>query len=152
MEFHCSTSVGENFVIFKNQSSCDMSTIELKKLLHLEIDSTENSYFWSMKGMDANTKLVDGYFAMLQNMSAENKRALIARLTKSLKTEKAENPNGLEASFGAWEGEETAEELAAGIRNARTFTRKNEAFWKDTCSIQTSAFIISKVNLNWLTN
>jgi hypothetical protein len=81
-----------------------------------------------MKAVDVNTKLVDSYLALLHNMSASNKLDLISRLTQSVKADLAREHRGLEESYGAWDQEETAEELIAKIRGARVFTKKIEEF------------------------
>lgn len=81
-----------------------------------------------MKTNDLNSKLIDSYLALLENMSPENKLSLISKLTKSTDDDsKQQNPDFYKA-FGEWGKHETAEELIATIKDSRTFNRTVEEF------------------------
>jgi hypothetical protein len=79
-----------------------------------------------MNTVDTNNKLVEGYTALLKNMSTANKLDLISRLTESVKTEINEDQNRIYASFGQWKGNESADEMINVIRESRTFNRNRE--------------------------
>jgi len=80
-----------------------------------------------MKTADININLIDSYFTLLKSLSPDNKLELIARLSKSMKTtKKKEKEISLDALYGSWESDQTADELVAEIKAARNFTRKRE--------------------------
>jgi len=80
-----------------------------------------------MKTADININLIDSYFTLLKSLSPDNKLELIARLSKSMKTtERNEKEISLDALYGSWESDQTADELVAEIKAARNFTRKRE--------------------------
>ncbi|MBS1776108.1 MAG: hypothetical protein JSS64_07485 [Bacteroidetes bacterium] len=80
-----------------------------------------------MKTADLNTNLIDSYFTLLKSLSPNNKLELIARLSKSMKTtKKKEKEISLEKLYGSWVSDQTADELVAELKAARSFTRKRE--------------------------
>lgn len=80
-----------------------------------------------MKSADLNTNLIDSYFILLKNLSPNNKLELIARLSKSMKTNKKKRKEiPLESLYGSWESDQTADELVAKLKAARNFNRKQE--------------------------
>lgn len=80
-----------------------------------------------MKTGVVNMNLVESYYKLLKNLSPNNKLELIARLSKSMKTTiKKEEEIPLESLYGSWESDQTADELAAELKNARSFTRERE--------------------------
>ena len=83
---------------------------------------------YKLKHMKAalNAHIIDGYMAFLQKLSPGVKLDLISKLTQSLKSEIKPKENVFESSFGAWAGNDTAEEIIAGIKNSRTFNRQIE--------------------------
>jgi len=81
-----------------------------------------------MKNADINSKLVESYISLLENMSMPNKLDLISRLTQSVKADTHNTQNQLYESFGEWEGDESADELINVIRESRTFNRSREEF------------------------
>lgn len=77
-----------------------------------------------MNTEEIDKTLVESYFTLLKNLSPNNKLELISRLSKSLKTKKkAKADSDFSTLFGSWVSDESAEELAAEIKNARNFTR-----------------------------
>lgn len=78
-----------------------------------------------METASIDTNLIDSYFTLLKNLSADNKLELISRLSESMKTtqgkEKEISQNSL---YGSWESEQSAEELIAELKASRNFTRK----------------------------
>ena len=80
-----------------------------------------------MKTADINTNLIDSYYTLLKSLSPNNKLELIARLSKSMKTtKKKEKEISLDALYGSWVSDQTADELVAELKVARNFTRKRE--------------------------
>ncbi|MEK7249499.1 MAG: hypothetical protein AAB209_03650 [Bacteroidota bacterium] len=75
--------------------------------------------------METNNTIVDSYFGLLRHLDPEMKRELIKKLSDSITTTPS-SEDELDSLCGAWEGEETAEELIKLIRESRTFDRKIE--------------------------
>lgn len=89
-----------------------------------------------MKSLSFKEPWVSRYVERLLRLSAATKRAIIKVLEGSLKgqdskppkkTPRSRSPEFL-ASIGGWQGDGTAEELAASIRNARTINPEREPF------------------------
>jgi len=76
-----------------------------------------------MKAVDINVKLIDSYFGLLKSLSSETKLALIAKLSGSIKASKKNDNDSLDALYGAFISNETADELITEIKTARTFNR-----------------------------
>ena len=70
--------------------------------------------------------LADYYFEFLKNLNPNSKLDLIAKLSQSLKNKDENKDNSLQSLFGAYQLEETAEEMIAGIRKARVSNRNIE--------------------------
>jgi hypothetical protein len=79
-----------------------------------------------MKGTDINITLVEGYLRLLDNLSPDSKLDLISKLTMSVKIDFNARKNSFYKAFGAWESEQTADEIISDIRNSRTFNRQIE--------------------------
>jgi hypothetical protein len=73
-----------------------------------------------------NTHILDSYMAFLDTLSPGAKLDLISKLTQSLKAEIKPKENVFDSSFGAWSGNESAEDIIKGIRDSRTFNRQIE--------------------------
>jgi len=73
-----------------------------------------------------NSYILDSYMAFLDRLSPGAKLDLISKLTQSLKSEIEPKDNDFESSFGAWSGNESADEIVKGIRDSRTFNRQIE--------------------------
>lgn len=72
--------------------------------------------------------LADYYFGFLKNLNADSKLDLIAKLSQSLKEEAdTQSKTSLQALFGAYKSEETAEEIIADLRASRVFDRNIES-------------------------
>lgn len=78
--------------------------------------------------MKANTEILQNYLGLLHNLNPTTKIELIEKLSKSIKKDIKPKKNRFENSFGAWHGDETADEIIAEIRSSRTFNRKIEEF------------------------
>ncbi len=77
---------------------------------------------------EVNTSVVDGYYSLISTLSNANKKALIDKLVHSAEEVKSEPYANLKESFGAFESDQTADEMVADIRNSRLFTREIEPF------------------------
>ncbi len=67
--------------------------------------------------------LADYYFEILQNLNPESKLDLISKLSQSLKEHKISSATTIESLFGAYQSDETAEEIITAIRSSRIFNR-----------------------------
>ncbi len=83
-----------------------------------------------MNNSAAHKIVLDGYLSLAANLPFDSKLDLIAKLSSSVKNSvnEAQNKFSFKAAFGAFESEQTAEEIIAELRASRTFTRKIEEF------------------------
>ncbi|MES2730368.1 MAG: hypothetical protein V4714_01425 [Bacteroidota bacterium] len=81
-----------------------------------------------MKSIDINSRLIDGYLKLLNNLSPANKLDLISKLTLSVKTDITDKKKSFYNAFGAWESNESAEKIIEDIRSRRIFDRQTEEF------------------------
>jgi len=61
-----------------------------------------------------NTSILDSYMVFLQTLNPDARLDIISRLTQSLKSEIKAKGNFFANSFGAWSGNESAEEIVKG--------------------------------------
>ncbi|MFI5149515.1 MAG: hypothetical protein ACHQRM_07250 [Bacteroidia bacterium] len=71
-----------------------------------------------------NTRLIDSYLELLQNLSRPAKLALIAKLSKSVRKNPKPEHHTFEQAFGAWDNSDNTERLTRSIRTSRNFSRK----------------------------
>ena len=81
-----------------------------------------------MNTIEFNSKIVEGYLGLLNNLSPSNKLDLIARLTASVKSDLKPKKSSFKKAYGAFESSKSAEEIIDEIRESRVFTRQIEAF------------------------
>ncbi|MFY7888095.1 MAG: hypothetical protein ACOVOW_04255 [Spirosomataceae bacterium] len=81
-----------------------------------------------MKAIEFNSKIIEGYLGLLDNLSPSNKLDLIARLTASVKTDLTTKKTSFKQAFGAFESSKSAEEIIEEIRSSRVSTRIIESF------------------------
>lgn len=81
-----------------------------------------------METTSTNDTIIEGYVKLLDSLSPGSKLDLIARLTASIKSDIEHKPSSFEEAFGAWQADETAEEIINNIRSSRSFTRQIEDF------------------------
>jgi hypothetical protein len=79
-----------------------------------------------MKAVDINTTLIEGYLKMLDNLSPSNELDLISKLTQSVKTDITDRRTSFFKAYGAWDSQQSAEEIINVINDSRTFYRKIE--------------------------
>ncbi len=80
-----------------------------------------------MKNTAKNISVADYYFELLRNLNTDNKLDLISKLSQSLKKNEKDQSMSLESLYGAYKSEQTADEIIAEIREARTFNRNTES-------------------------
>ena len=73
-----------------------------------------------MKSTDSNTTLINGYLRLLENLSANDKLELISGLTYSICSEVTDRKKSFYNAFGAWDSEQTADEIIAQLRTSST--------------------------------
>ena len=78
--------------------------------------------------MEANRiDMAENIFRMVKNLSTDVKLELISKITDSLKgTKKEAKDDSWKKLFGAWESEESAEEIIEEIRASRHTNRQIE--------------------------
>jgi tRNA 2-selenouridine synthase SelU len=79
-----------------------------------------------MSTTEINNSLMDGYMQLLSGLTEKGKKMLIQRLQSSVKTSKKNED--FFAAYGAWVGNESAEELIETIKAARTENHLPEVF------------------------
>ncbi len=72
--------------------------------------------------------LVDIYIKILQRLNFEKRLEVISRLSQSMMEEKKSNAENFFSLYGAFNSDQTADELIEEIRASRTFNREIEAF------------------------
>ncbi len=73
----------------------------------------------------AEKKILNNYLSLLERLNPTMKLNLIDRLTESVKSH-ISLESKIQSSFGAWESDETAEELIDLIRTSRNTNRQIE--------------------------
>jgi flagellar motor switch protein FliG len=73
-----------------------------------------------------NNHILNAYMSFLETLSPGAKLDIISKLTQSLKSDVKSKDNLFESSFGAWAGNESAEEIVKDIKGSRTFNRQIE--------------------------
>lgn len=71
--------------------------------------------------------IADNFFSMIKNLSADVKLELISKISNSLKGAKKEiRDDSWKTLFGAWQSDESAEEMIEMIRASRNTNRQIE--------------------------
>jgi hypothetical protein len=81
-----------------------------------------------MEPGNTDAAIVEGYAKLLDRLSPVSKLNLIARLTDSIKSDMEKKLATFEEAFGAWQSEETAEELIAQSATAEPLPGKPKIF------------------------
>jgi len=74
-----------------------------------------------------NISVADYYFGFLKHLNSDSKLDLISKLSQSLKENEAVPETSLQSLFGAYQSDETAEEIIAELRESRVFNRNIES-------------------------
>ena len=77
---------------------------------------------------DINATIIDGYLRLLDNLTPSSKLDLISKLTTSIKSDISNKKKSFKKAFGAFQSNQTAEELIEEIRSSRISTRQIESF------------------------
>jgi len=80
--------------------------------------------------MTPNTKsasIADYYFGFLQNLNSEIKLDLISKLSHSINEIEQKPTISIQSLFGAYQSEESADDIIKEIRNSRVFNRNIES-------------------------
>ena len=72
-----------------------------------------------------DNKILNNYFGLLSGLSARLKLDLIEKLTQSIKAEFS-SESRIKSSFGAWQSDESAEDLINQIESSRQTNRQIE--------------------------
>ena len=80
-----------------------------------------------MIAIDINQALIESYLNLLNNLSLNNKLELISRLSQSMRSSTAPK-TAVHDLFGAFQSNQTAEQLNLEIHQARLFNRQRETF------------------------
>lgn len=75
-----------------------------------------------------NTKIVEGYLGLFDNLSPSNKLDLIAKLTTSVKVDLKSKKSTFKKAYGAFESAKSAEDIIVEIRESRVLNRQMESF------------------------
>lgn len=71
--------------------------------------------------------IADNFFGLIKNLSADMKIELIGMISNSIKkTKKNQQDDSWKKLFGAWESDESAEEIIEAIRSSRYTNRQIE--------------------------
>ena len=81
-----------------------------------------------MNSSTQNISIADYYFGFLENLNSESKLDLISKLSLSLKNDGELPKTSLESIFGAYESDDTADEIIEEIRKSRISNRIVESF------------------------
>lgn len=68
--------------------------------------------------------IVENYLGLFENLNSMSKLELIAKLTKSLKSERKSKETNFYKSFGAFSTEKSSDEINAEIKSSRKFRNK----------------------------
>ena len=82
-----------------------------------------------MSSIANNSRLKKSVLAWLALLDRDTKADIIVYLTESLKTKSGKTESKkIDALFGAWKNEVSAEEMIIDVKKARTFNRERETF------------------------
>jgi len=79
-----------------------------------------------MKAGELKFNLIDSYLKLLNSLSAESKRESISKLSDSLKGSGSNNPNSFKNLFGAFESNQSADQIISELKGSRNFNRNIE--------------------------
>lgn len=81
-----------------------------------------------MNPAPVNTTIIEGFLGLLNSLSPSSKLDLISRLSASVKSDLTVKPSSFQNAFGAFETDQSADEIIEEIRSSRSFTRQIEGF------------------------
>lgn len=75
----------------------------------------------------SNMSILDSYWGLIKTLHTSWKLDLIERLTQSIRQNLQQTPNTMKQAFGAWESEQSADEMIEELRNSRHTNRQIES-------------------------
>jgi hypothetical protein len=78
-----------------------------------------------MNSLQIPKNLIQTYLDMLQNLHQDSKLELIVKLSETMKSDNIQKESE-KSLFGAFQSDESAEELIENLKKARVFNRKIE--------------------------
>jgi len=77
--------------------------------------------------MEAKNLIADNYFGLIKNLSIDVKLELISRITDSLKNLSAQKNDSWKNLYGAFDSEQSADEMIKDIKESRNTNRQIES-------------------------
>ena len=74
----------------------------------------------------SNSRVVNSCWGLLESLHTSWKLDLIERLTQSVRQNLQQDSNTMKSAFGAWESEQSAEQIIQELRDSRNTNRKIE--------------------------
>ena len=74
----------------------------------------------------SNSRILNSYWGLIKTLHISWKLDLIERLTQSIRQNLQEGPNTMKNAFGAWESDQSAEQIIQELRNSRNTNRQIE--------------------------
>ena len=74
-----------------------------------------------------NYDILNNYWGLIKTLNTSWKLDLIERLTHSIRKNLKQKTNTMKLAFGAWESENSAEEIIEELRNSRSINRQIES-------------------------
>jgi hypothetical protein len=71
-----------------------------------------------------NNVIVNNYYDIIKTLQLNDQEELVKLLTKSINNPEQKKEKSIKHLYGAWSGDETADEIIEDIRNSRVFNRK----------------------------
>ena len=81
---------------------------------------------YQMNSTSRNINIADFFYEFLKNLKHDSKLDLISKLSESLKMSEQKEDTSLQALFGAYKSDETAEQIIADLRSSRVSNRNIE--------------------------
>lgn len=77
--------------------------------------------------MEAKNIIADNYFGLIKNLSIDVKLELISRITDSLKNLSVQKNDSWKNLYGAFDSEQSADEMIKDIKESRNTNRQIES-------------------------
>lgn len=74
----------------------------------------------------SDSHILNSYWGLIKSLHTSWKLDLIDRLTQSIRQNLQQDPNTMSNAFGAWESEQSAEEIIQELRDSRSTNRQIE--------------------------
>ena len=81
-----------------------------------------------MKSVNIDKSLIENYFGLLKNLNPKLKSALIERLMQTTQPDSGKRTMAFKNAFGAWNSNQSADEIILELRESRGFYRNTESF------------------------